>query len=205
MTSASLAQQSSGYRVRPARSDEVPALQALIARSAAALSVGYYTAEQSAAAIAYVFGVDTDLVADGSYFVAECDGQPVGCGGWSRRRTLFGGDHAAGRDSSLLDPAHDAAKIRAFFVDPDHARRGIAGALLRASEAAAAAAGFTRIELMATLPGVPFYRAAGFVAQSPIDYRAGDILVPFVPMTKALHGAPREATGDRAGGTQGRR
>jgi GNAT superfamily N-acetyltransferase len=110
-----------------------------------------------------VYGVDTQLIADGTYWVAEM-GEIVGCGGWSRRATLFGGDQYAGREDSLLDPTKDAAKIRAFFVHPDWARRGIGTTILDACEGAARAAGFRRFEMGATLTGVPFYEARGYTA-----------------------------------------
>ncbi len=174
--------------IRVATITDVDAMNTLIERSARDLNHGHYTPDELAAAIDHVFGVDTQLVDDGSYYVAERDGTVAGCGGWSGRRTLFGGDRFAGREDEPLDPATDAARIRAFFVAPDHARAGIATALLAASEAAAHAAGFRTIELMATLPGVAFYQAAGFVAGEPILYRAGDVDVPFLPMTKKLSG-----------------
>lgn len=165
---------------------DVPALEAMIAASARGLGAGHYSAAETEAAIAHVFGVDSDLIADGSYFIAEITGEIAGCGGWSRRATLFGGDRYADRSPALLDPAVDAAKVRAFFVAPDFARRGIADALLAACEAAALAAGFCRAELMATLPGLPFYRARGFVAGDPLVLDLGGTPVAFVPMAKAL-------------------
>lgn len=174
--------------IRAAQPDDVPTLRALIAQSADRLSRDYYDAQQIAAAIDHVFGVDSQLVADGTYLLAQDGPVIVGCGGWSRRRTLFGGDQFAARDEGLLEPGRDAAKIRAFFTHPDHARRGIAARLLAACEAAAQEAGFDTVELMATLPGVPFYVASGFVADAPIAYPAGDVSVPFVPMTKRLNG-----------------
>jgi GNAT superfamily N-acetyltransferase len=175
--------------IRPALASEIPALDALIAASADVLSRGFYTPEQTAAAIAHVFGVDSELVADGTYLVAEAAGRIAGCGGWSRRATLFGGDRFAGRASGLLDPARDAAKIRAFFVAPDAARGGVGSALLAACEAAAQAAGFARTELMATLPGVPFYAARSYVAGDAISLDCGGVAVPFVPMAKVLRQA----------------
>ncbi|MGI4732691.1 MAG: GNAT family N-acetyltransferase [Janthinobacterium lividum] len=165
---------------------DVPKMQALIERSASGLNAGHYAPGELDAAIRDIFGVDTRLVEDGTYFVAERAGVVVGCGGWSQRRTLFGGDRFAGREDAALDPATDAARIRAMFVDPAHARTGVATALLAASEAAAGAAGFRRLALMATLPGLAFYRAAGFVAGEPIRHPSGDAFVPFVPMTKQL-------------------
>lgn len=173
--------------IRPALAAEIPALEALITASARILSQGYYTAAETEAAITHVFGVDSELVADGTYLVARGeDGAILGCGGWSRRATLFGGDRFAGRASGLLDPARDAAKIRAFFVAPEAARRGVGAALLKACENAAATAGFSRTELMATLPGEPFYRAHGYAGHAPIDLDCGGVLVRFVPMIKQL-------------------
>ena len=170
--------------LRAATPADIPALDALIARSARALSRGYYDADQTEAAIAHVFGVDSELVADVSYFVAEWQGALAGCGGWSRRATLFGGDRFARRSSVLLDPATDAARIRAFFVAEDQARRGVGRALLHACEAAAAAAGFGGATLMATLPGQPFYAAHGYRATRKQTQICGGIAVPFVEMTK---------------------
>ncbi|WP_164156581.1 GNAT family N-acetyltransferase, partial [Sandarakinorhabdus rubra] len=121
-----------GLVIRPADAAEIPALEALITASARVLSQGFYTAEETEAAIAHVFGVDSELVGDGTYLVAEDDAGIAGCGGWSRRATLFGGDRFAGRSSGLLDPTRDAAKIRAFFVAPHAARRGVGAALLQA-------------------------------------------------------------------------
>lgn len=173
--------------IRPATHADVPALETLIAASARALSQGFYSARQIEAAIDHVFGVDSDLVADGTYLVAtDTEGAPLGCGGWSRQRTLFGGDRFAARTPGLLDPAVDAARIRAFFVTPGAERRGVASRLLDACETAATAAGFTRTALMATLPGVPFYARHGYRAAEKIDHRCGEIAVPFVPMEKPL-------------------
>jgi GNAT superfamily N-acetyltransferase len=177
---------SAGIAIRPAQAAEIAALERLIAASARALSQGFYTDRETEAAITHVFGVDSDLVADGTYLVAEEAGDIVGCGGWSRRRTLFGGDRFAGRESGLLDPAVDAARIRAFFIAPGHARKGIATRLLAACEQAAARAGFTRTALMATLPGVPFYAAHGYRPGAETMHHCGDTPVRFVPMDKTL-------------------
>jgi GNAT superfamily N-acetyltransferase len=172
--------------IRPALPAEISTLEQLIAASARDLSQGFYTPAQIEAAITHIFGVDSELVADGSY-LAACDGQDIlGCGGWSRRSTLFGGDRFAGRTSGLLDPARDAAKIRAFFVAPQAARRGVGAALLDACETAAATAGFTRTELMATMPGVPFYTMRGYVAGDAISIDCGGVNVPFLAMHKYL-------------------
>ena len=172
--------------LRAATPRDIPALEALIARSARALSRAYYDADQIEAAIEHVFGVDSELVDDGSYFMAEWHGALAGCGGWSRRATLFGGDRFARRSSALLDPATDAARIRAFFVAEHQARRGVGRALLSACESAAAAAGFGRATLMATLPGEPFYAAHGYGATIRQTQICGGIAVPFVTMNKSL-------------------
>ena len=176
-----------GVRIRPATMDDVAALRALIAISAHGLGAGDYTPEQIAGALEGVFGVDSQLIADGTYFVAEAGGVPVGCGGWSKRATLYGGDAHGGRDSALLDPQSDAARIRAFFVHPDHARRGIARALLERCEAEAARTGFRELELMATLTGVRFYAAEGFAPGPTVDVPiARGLVLPCVSMRKAI-------------------
>jgi GNAT superfamily N-acetyltransferase len=148
--------------IRPATDDDIPDLRRLIEQSARALSVAYYTPAQIDAAVQYVFGVDSTLIDDGTYFVVKDGDEVVACGGWSRRRTLYGGDQRPVGTPDLLDPATEPAKIRAFFVAPGRARRGIGRMLLDACTIAAETAGFQRLELMATLPGVPFYRACGF-------------------------------------------
>ena len=165
---------------------DVPELEMLIAASAERLSQGFYTDDETRAAIKHVFGVDTDLVADGSYLIAEDGAALLGCGGWSARRTLFGSDRFAARETGRLDPVTDAARIRAFFVAPEQARRGVGSALLDACEAAAAAAGFHMTTLMATLPGVPFYARRGYLADEAVTLDLGDVPVRFVPMTKTL-------------------
>jgi len=172
--------------IRLATLRDLPAIERLIVRSAWGLSNGFYTREQVSAAIRHVFGADSELVRDGTYLVAEQAGDLVACGGSSWRRTLFGGDRCVGRSADRLRPGIDPARIRTFFVDPAHARRGLASALLKASEAAARSAGFTALTLMATLPSVPFYAAAGFRAEPAIDHLAGDTVVPLVPMHKPL-------------------
>jgi len=175
------------YQLRPATRADRGALQQLIARSARELSVQDYSPVQIEAALRGAFGVDTQLIDDGTYFVAQSDGRLVGCGGWSRRRTLFGGDSYAARDAAVLDPAIDAARIRAFFVDPEYARRGIGRALLERCEAEARGHGFRRCELMGTLPGVRLYQALGYQPGAMIHYPLGDGLhIEFVPMHKLL-------------------
>jgi GNAT superfamily N-acetyltransferase len=177
------------YRLRKAEVADRPALEALIARSARTLGAGDYTPDQIEGALRGTFGVDTQLIVDGTYFVAVSGEALVGCGGWSRRRTLFGGDKGAVRDEALLDPRTDAAKIRAFFVDPAHARRGIGRALLEHCEAEARAHGFLRCEMMATLPGVKLYAALGYSAGEAIQYElAPGLTIEFVPMSKSIDG-----------------
>jgi GNAT superfamily N-acetyltransferase len=173
--------------IRAAALEDVAAIESLIARSAHELSAGDYTREQVAGALRGAFGVDTQLLRDGTYFVVECGGELVGCGGWSYRRTLFGSDARADRDPQPLDPRTDAAKIRAFFVHPAHARRGIGSALLERCESEARSRGFRRLELMATLPGVRLYRARGYLPGEPIDWPVpGNLTIRFVPMSKAI-------------------
>lgn len=172
--------------IRAAVAADIPELERLIAASARALSRGYYDEAQVEAAITHVFGVDSDLVADGSYLVAFDAAGPVGCGGWSRRRTLFGGDRFAARDAGGLDPAVDPARIRAFFVAPGEARRGVGARLLDACEDAAVAAGFSGTTLMSTLPGVPFYARHGYAAEGEVSLELGGVDVVFVPMAKRL-------------------
>ena len=156
--------------VRQAVLADVPALEELIRASVLGLQAADYTREQREQALELVFGVDTQLIEDGTYFVAEArvDGNQViaGCGGWSKRKTLYGSDHCAGREDALLDPDHDAAKIRAFFVHPDWARRGIGSKILTACESAAIEAGFRSFELGATLTGERLFRTRGY---APIE------------------------------------
>lgn len=188
-----MAEQPSGgiaadYRLRVATLADEPGLHELIARSIRALGAADYSPAQIEGALRGAFGVDTNLIRDRTYFVVEnAAGRLVACGGWSRRRTLFGSDARAQRDESRLDPATDAAKIRAFFVDPAHARRGLGRALLERSEAEALAAGFATLELMATLPGVRLYEKFGYVAGAAITYPLPDGLsIGFVPMSKRV-------------------
>ena len=172
--------------LRPATRAEIPALSDLIARSARGLSPDYGPS-QVEGALRGAFGVDTQLIDDGTYFAAEENGILVGCGGWSYRATLFGGDARGGRDASTLDPSSQAAKIRAFFVDPSHARRGIGTLLLDRCESEARARGFSKVELMATLPGLKLYAARGYVGERRVTYDiGGGERIEFVPMTKNL-------------------
>jgi GNAT superfamily N-acetyltransferase len=173
--------------LRKATPGDIPALNELIARSARALSREDYRPEQVEGALRGAFGVDSQLLSDETYFVVEDAGRIVGCGGWSFRSTLFGGDARAGRDASMLDPKTQPAKIRAFFVDPSHARRGIGSLLLSHCEQQAREHGYARVELMATLPGVKLYAARGYAGGSMVRYDVGSgEMIEFIPMQKPL-------------------
>ncbi len=165
-------------KLRLAVVEDIPVLTALIAASVRELQAPDYTESQREAALGSVYGVDTQLIADGTYFAAEVDGVIVACGGWSKRKTLFGADHCAGREDSLLDPAKDAAKIRAFFVHPAWARKGIGTKVLEACESAAMAEGFKRFEMGATLTGVALYKARGYreVEEIAVPLGNGEVL-----------------------------
>ena len=170
--------------LRLAVPEDVPILGELIEASVRGLQAQDYTQAQIEGALKTVFGVDSQLIADGTYFVAETEAGAahrseamnsqtglmiVGCGGWSKRKTLYGSDHWTGREDALLDPHHDAAKIRAFFIHPDWARQGVGGMILKACEDAAKSAGFTRFEMGATLTGAKLFGAKGYVAVKPIS------------------------------------
>ena len=171
-------------RLRLAVPEDIPVLRGLIDASVRGLQTEDYTPAQIDGALKTVFGVDSQLIADGTYIVAEArlpdpevpepgrlPSKPViaGCGGWSKRKTLYGSDHWTGREDTLLDPRHDAAKIRAFFIHPHWARRGVGTMILEACENAARTAGFTRFEMGATLTGAKLFAAKGYVAVKPIS------------------------------------
>jgi GNAT superfamily N-acetyltransferase len=170
---------------------DVPELHLLIERSARGLQAGDYSQPQIDGALGTILGVDTQLIADGTYFVMETPLTAqkktfIACGGWSRRNTLFGADNRPGRDASLLEPRTEAARIRAFFVDPDWARKGIGSRILELCENAARLEGFTRFEMGATLTGVPLYRRHGYAEVERIEQplRNGESLA-IVRMTKS--------------------
>ena len=177
------------FRLRKALMADIPRMQEVIEASVRGLQAADYTPAQIEGALKSVYGVDTQLIADGTYFAVESEreGQIVACGGWSKRKTLYGGDQYIGREDSLLDPIHEAAKIRAFFVHPDWARKGIGSIILEACEQAALAAGFTRLEMGATLSGVPFYRAKGYIELESQNVQLGNgEVLPIVRMSKMI-------------------
>jgi hypothetical protein len=209
-------------RIRPALTEDVPVLRALIEASVRGLQAQDYTPAQLESALKSVYGVDSQLIADGTYYVAEADSPDacsaavkspeakpterkfaetrvpetkvspprpviVGCGGWSKRKTLYGGDHWTGREDSLLDPVYDPAKIRAFFIHPAWARLGIGSMILETCEMAAKSEGFTRLEMGATLTGVPFYEVKGYVALEHLAVPLADgESLPIVRMAKTI-------------------
>lgn len=175
------------YFIRKATLSDRSDIESLIECSARGLSQHDYSEEQIESAISSVFGVDTDLILDGTYFVAESSGLLVGCGGWSKRRNLFGGDRFQNREAGELDPTSEPAKIRAFFVHPDWARKGIAKSMLSLCEREAKDYGFRSAELMATLPGVRLYAACGYERGEPVMHvMESGIKLPLIPMRKVL-------------------
>jgi N-acetylglutamate synthase-like GNAT family acetyltransferase len=190
------------FSIRKAQPADVPVLEALIDRSVRLLQSKDYSPSQLESALATVYGADSQLIADGTYYTVETEAasdfrtdsktprpptQIVGCGGWSKRKTLYGGDQWTGREDSLLDPQKDAAKIRAFFVDPDWVRHGIGTLILKACEAAAIAEGFLRLEMGSTLTGVEFYRALGYSEREKLAVPLGNgESLPIVRMEKRI-------------------
>lgn len=175
------------WTTRLANEENVPALERLIPLSVRALQSAYYSPAQMEAALGPIFGVDRQLIQDGTYFVVEDDRQIVGCGGWSKRRSLFGGDHGRVEQDAELDPEHDPARIRAFFVHPAWARQGIGRCLLAGCEQAIREARFRTIDLVATLAGEPLYAAFGYtVVQRYAVPLTGALSLPVVRMTKRL-------------------
>jgi GNAT superfamily N-acetyltransferase len=173
------------FTSRLAVSADVPALAALMDAAIAELQRGFLDAAQIESSRA-IMGIDTQLIDDGTYFVVESRGELAGCGGWSRRATLYGGNQAPGRDGHLLDPQVDPARVRAMYTHPAYARRGVGRLILSLCEAAAAAEGFTRLELMSTLSGEPLYTAYGFRALERLEDATGGAPVPIVRMEKPV-------------------
>ncbi|GAA3343275.1 GNAT family N-acetyltransferase [Amorphoplanes nipponensis] len=172
-------------RSRLAAPADLPRLRPLIDAAIEQLQREFLDPAQIAASHA-IMGLDTQLIDDGTYFVVEVDGQLAGCGGWSRRATLYGGDHSGGRDPALLDPSREPAKVRAMYTRPGFARRGVGRLILDRCEAAAAAEGFRALELTGTLAGRPLYEAAGFTVVEHVTENSGGVAVPLVRMRKHL-------------------
>lgn len=175
------------WRPRLAQESDVPGLEALIPVSVRALQAPYYSPAQMEAALGPIFGVDRQLIRDGTYFVVEREGAIIGCGGWSRRRSLYGGDSGRAGEDEFLDPKRDAARVRAFFVHPAWARRGIGRSIMAACERAIEQAGFGAVEIVATLAGEPLYAAFGYAVIERYEIPlAGAMGLPAVRMTKRL-------------------
>lgn len=176
----------SPLRLRLAHPDDMPVLSALMDRAIGELLQDFLPPEGVKASYE-IMGLDTQLIADGTYFVVEEGDAIAGCGGWSRRATLFGGDHSAGRDAALLDPKTDAARVRAMYTHPAHTRKGVGRIILDACEAAARAEGFSRVEMAATMGGVPLYRACGYHDIEPFEaVTSTGYRVPLIRMGKGL-------------------
>lgn len=176
------------FSIRLARAEDIPTLEVLIPLSVRALQAPFYSSAQMEAALGPVFGVDRQLIDDGTFFVVEHSGHVVGCGGWSRRRAVFGGDRLRSGEDAALDPAHDAARIRAFFVHPDWARRGIGRGILSACESAICTAGFCDAVLVATLAGEPLYASFGYAVAERYEVHLSDSLtLPVVRMIKGFN------------------
>jgi GNAT superfamily N-acetyltransferase len=174
-----------GLTHRNATPDDAPALAMVMDAAIAELQRGFLDPAQIASS-RMIMGLDRQLLIDGTYFLVEAEGRIAGCGGWSRRATLYGGDHTPGRDAALLDPATEAARVRAMYTHPDFARRGVGRLILELCEAAARAEGFGRVELMATLSGRALYSQCGYRDIEAIEDGRGGAAVPLVRMGKAL-------------------
>lgn len=170
---------------RVATRADLPVLGPLVEAAIDELQKGFLDEAQIRASHA-IMGIDTQLIDDGTYFVVEAEGRIVGCGGWSRRATLYGADHSAGRDAALLDPARSPAKVRAMYTAPGFTRRGVGRLILARCEEAAAAEGFASVELMSTLAGRPLYESAGFEATEVLEDTAGGVAIPLVRMRKKI-------------------
>jgi GNAT superfamily N-acetyltransferase len=170
---------------RLARRDDLDALKELMDAAISELQKPFLDESQIASSRA-IMGLDTQLIDDGTYFVVNADGQLAGCGGWSRRATLYGGDQTPGRSAALLDPAKDAARIRAMYTHPRHTRKGVGRLILTLCEEAARAEGFKSMQLMATMAGEPLYRACGYQPQDRVVDDRGGAGVPLLRMTKSL-------------------
>jgi GNAT superfamily N-acetyltransferase len=178
MTSATLTH-------RLAHRDDIDALRALMDAAISELQKPFLDESQIASSRA-IMGLDTQLIDDGTYFVVEADGTLAGCGGWSRRATLYGADQSPGRSAVLLDPAKDAARVRAMYTHPQHTRKGVGRLILSLCEEAARSEGFKKVELMATMAGEPLYRACGYEPCERLTDDRGGVAVPILRMSKPL-------------------
>lgn len=177
--------------IRLATLKDIPDLEKLLDFSVRGLSKEYYTSNQIESSLKYIFGIDTQLINDCTYYTVEIDGIIVGCGGWSMRNTLYGGDQHKGLEDPLLNPEIDAARIRAFFVHPDYARRGIGRQIMELCEIEAKRHGFSSIELGATLPGVPLYKTMGFLEiENIVELLADGEKLELVRMRKVFENLP---------------
>lgn len=172
-------------KLRTATIEDIADIKALMHMAISELQKGYLTPTQIKASFAGM-GLDTQLIEDKTYFCVFDKNTLVGCGGWSRRATLYGGNHSAGRDGALLDPSKDRARIRAMYTHPGQTRRGIGKMIIKAGENAAKAEGFKALEMAATLAGVPFYKKCGYSIESEWNDTNGDVPVPLCTMVKAL-------------------
>ena len=170
---------------RLASRDDVDSLRALMDASITELQKPFLDDRQIASSRA-IMGLDTQLIDDGTYFIVEADGDLAGCGGWSRRATLYGGDQSTGRSAALLDPTKDAARIRAMYTHPRHTRKGVGRLIISLCEEAAKSEGFNRMELMSTLAGEPLYSACGYKSVERLTDDRGGVPVPCLRMTKSL-------------------
>ncbi|MFZ9395753.1 MAG: GNAT family N-acetyltransferase [Erythrobacter sp.] len=171
--------------IRLANANDAPAIAALMERAIAELQQGFLTPEQIAASHV-AMGLDLQLIEDGTYFCVEDDGELAGCGGWSRRVTLYGGNHSAGRNPRLLDPATERARIRAMYTHPDHTRKGVGRLILETAEQAARAEGFGELEMAATMSGKPLYLSCGYEVESEWFDENGAVPIPLATMWKRL-------------------
>jgi N-acetylglutamate synthase-like GNAT family acetyltransferase len=175
------------WKPRLAREEDVPALERLLTLSAQILQAPYYSRDQIAAALGPVFSVDRQLIRDGTYFVVEHDRQIIGCGGWSKRKALYGGDASRTEDDAVLDPTRDAARVRAFFIHPGWSRRGVGSSIMKSCEQAIAQAQFQRVEIVATLAGEPLYSAFGYAVTERYEIPLSNGLgLPVVRMAKTF-------------------
>jgi GNAT superfamily N-acetyltransferase len=170
---------------RFAHRDDLDALRALMDAAISELQKPFLDERQIASSRA-IMGLDTQLIDDGTYFIVEADGELAGCGGWSRRATLYGGDQSPGRSAALLDSARDAARVRAMYTHPQHTRKGVGRLILSLCEDAARSEGFRTVELMATMAGEPLYRACGYEPCERVVDDRGGVAVPLLRMSKPL-------------------